>query len=268
MSSAVGARGAANYCRQLAIVAVGLLAQLVRTPSHSRRAVAARRLVRQAAWLVAGGGVAIVVLMLAVDVPVISMMPPRGTPELWPVRMFTDFAKSGYVLSALGAALAIVLAIVPALTGARRARLAALQIRIAFVWLAVAVPNLVGELIKGMLGRGRPFVGGSANAFNFSPLAWREPFASLPSAHAITAVALAFAVAALWPRTRYAMAAYALLIGASRTVLLAHHPSDVVAGALLGVVGAMVVRQWFAVRRLGFVIRDDGRIDPLSGPST
>jgi len=46
-------------------------------------------------------------------------------------------------------------------------------------------------------------------------------------------------------------------------VLLAHHPSDVVAGALIGVVGAMAVRYWFAARRLGFAIRRNGEIVPL-----
>jgi membrane-associated phospholipid phosphatase len=50
-------------------------------------------------------------------------------------------------------------------------------------------------------------------------------------------------------------------------VLLAHHPSDVVAGALVGTVGAMAVRYWFAARRLGFAIHRDGTIVALSGPS-
>ena len=55
------------------------------------------------------------------------------------------------------------------------------------------------------------------------------------------------------------------LIALSRLVLLAHHPSDVVAGALIGVIGAMFVRYWFAARRLGFAIRHDGTIVPLAG---
>ena len=50
------------------------------------------------------------------------------------------------------------------------------------------------------------------------------------------------------------MLVYALVICATRLVLLAHHPSDVVAGALVGVIGAMLVRYWFAARRLGFAI--------------
>jgi undecaprenyl-diphosphatase len=63
------------------------------------------------------------------------------------------------------------------------------------------------------------------------------------------------------------MLAYALVICATRLVLLAHHPSDVVAGALIGVIGAMAVRYWFAARHLAFTIRSDGTIDPLPGPA-
>ena len=64
-----------------------------------------------------------------------------------------------------------------------------------------------------------------------------------------------------------AMIVYAVLIVASRLVLLAHHPSDVVAGALIGMVGAMMVRYWFATRHLAFTIRGNGAIAGLTGPS-
>jgi len=93
-----------------------------------------------------------------------------------------------------------------------------------------------------------------------------EGLFSLPSAHAVTAFALAFAVSALWPRLRVFMFTYAIVILLTRLVLLAHHPSDVVAGALVGMVGAMAVRYWFAARRLGFAIRADGTI--VAAPRT
>ena len=96
----------------------------------------------------------------------------------------------------------------------------------------------------------------------------RGAYSSFPSGHSITAAALAFAVSALWPKARPAMIVYALVILATRLVLLAHHPSDVVAGALVGVIGAMFVRYWFAARRLGFAIHRDGTIVPLVGPSS
>jgi membrane-associated phospholipid phosphatase len=45
---------------------------------------------------------------------------------------------------------------------------------------------------------------------------------------------------------------YALVIMFSRVVVLAHHPSDVIAGALVGALGALLVRRAFAARGLLF----------------
>jgi undecaprenyl-diphosphatase len=201
--------------------------------------------------------------MYALDVTEIALMPPRGTASLWPVRILTDFGKEAYVLWLLAAALFAIAIMAPRFKGTSRSQLLGFGTRLQFLFLAVLVPVLAGELTKWVVGRGRPFVGGKANAFNFSHFAGTEAYASFPSAHAITSFALAFAVGALWPRTRVVMIVYALLIAMTRLVLLAHHPSDVVAGALIGVVGAMLVRYWFAARRLGFTIHRDGKIVPL-----
>ena len=40
----------------------------------------------------------------------------------------------------------------------------------------------------------------------------------------------------------------------------AHYPTDVAAGALVGIVGAMMVRRYFALRGLGFSVRPDGTL--------
>jgi undecaprenyl-diphosphatase len=256
-----------NYFSQLAAL-IGMSAtQLVRSPSSSRRAEAARRLLRQALLLIVIFGAAIVVLMVAVDAWEISLMPPRGTASLWPVRILTDFGKSAYVLWSLTGLLLAVAIISPRWRGVSRSLLLGFGTRLQFVFFAVLVPVLAGEAVKWVVGRGRPFVGGEANAFNFDHFAGTEAYASFPSGHAITSFALAFAVSAVWPRARPVMIVYAVLISISRLVLLAHHPSDVVAGALIGVIGAMAVRYWFAARRLGFAIRHDGAIVPLAGPS-
>jgi len=256
-----------NYLARFGTLAWRSLAQLVEEPSHSRRAEAARRSARHALWLAAAVGAAIVTLMYFVDVPEIGFMPPRGTSSLWPLRILTDFGKDAYVLGTIAGLLVAVALIAPAMGGIRRWLLLGLGTRLQFLFFAVLLPVLIGELIKWAAGRGRPFVGGKANAFNFNPFIGSEAYASFPSGHATTAFALAFAVSALWPQARFAMAIYALVIAATRLVLLAHHPSDVVAGALVGIVGAMVVRYWFAARRLGFAIRQDGTIVPLAGPS-
>lgn len=254
-----------GYPAQLLTVSGRALAQLVRSPSHSRRAEAARKLARHSLWLSAAGAAMVIVLMVAFDQTEIQLMPARGTPSLWPIRILTDFGKDEYVLSVLGIALVVLALVAAGLQAPRRALLLGLGTRLQFVFLSVAVPVFVTEILKYLIGRGRPFVGGHANPFNFIPLEGTGAYASLPSGHAVTAFALAFAVAALWPRLRVFMFTYAIVILLTRLVLLAHHPSDVVAGALVGMVGAMAVRYWFAARRLGFAIRADGTIVPFSG---
>jgi membrane-associated phospholipid phosphatase len=267
MTAPLAVSESAGYLSRFFTLAWASCARIVRPPSHSRRAEAARRSARHVLLLTAIVGVAIITLMYALDVREISLMPKRGTPGLWPIRILTDFGKDVYVLGSIAGLLVIVAMAAPAAKGMRRSLLLGFGTRLQFLFFAVLVSILAGELTKYVVGRGRPFVGGQANAFNFSHFAGTEAYASFPSGHATTAVALAFAVSALWPRARIGMMVYALVIMATRLVLLAHHPSDVVAGALVGTIGAMAVRYWFAARRLGFAIDRDGTIVPLSSPS-
>ena len=268
MSGTAGTGRSSHYVATVLRLARGAVLQLVQPPSRSTsRAEAARRLTRQWLLMAVSGGAVIVGLMFFVDAWEISQMPPRGTASLWPFRVMTDFGKAEYILWGLAATLLIAVLVTARLHGPSRARLAGFGLKLQYLFLAVLVPVLAGEIIKCVVGRGRPFVGGHANAFNYSHFSWTEKYASFPSGHATTSFALAFAVSALWPRARVAAATYALLIIATRLILLAHHPSDVTAGALLGVAGAMFVRYWFAARHLCFSIRDDGRVEPLAEPS-
>jgi undecaprenyl-diphosphatase len=267
MSLRAGTGASPNYFSTLLTVVRQSAAQLVRSPSHSRRAEAARRSARHVVQLTAVLGAAIIAMMYLLDAHEIGWMPKRGTPSLWPIRILTDFGKSAYVLWALAGSLFVAALAAARFQGISRAVLLGFAMRLQFLFFAVLVPALVGEVLKWTVGRGRPFVGGEGNVFNFRHFGGTEAFASFPSGHANTAFALAFAVSALWPQARPVMIVYAIAIALSRLVLLAHHPSDVVAGALVGVIGAMAVRYWFAARRLGFAIRLDGAIVALPGPS-
>jgi undecaprenyl-diphosphatase len=266
MSVQTGIGESSGYLSGFFAVVLTSLTQLVRPPSHARRAEAARRSSRRVLLLTTISAGVVIALMYVLDAREIGLMPLRGTASLWPVRILTDFGKSAYILWLLAAALVAVALVLPRLQDATRSLLLALGTRLQFLFFAVLVPVLAGEVVKWIVGRGRPFAGGEANAFNFVHFAGTETYASFPSGHAIASFALAFAVTAVWPRARMVMMVYAVMIAISRLVLLAHHPSDVVAGALIGVVGAMFVQYWFAARRLGFVIRRDGAILPLGGP--
>lgn len=256
-----------SYASQLLTLVWHGLAQLVRPPSHSRRAAAARYWARRSLLLGAITAAIIIVLMFVIDETEIGLMPARGTKGLWPLRIVTDFGKDDYVLLALLVVMALVALVAPFKRGISRAAVLSFGTRIQYIFLSVALSVIIGAIVKGIVGRGRPFVGGPANPFNYSHFAWSEAYASFPSGHATASFALAFAVAAVWPRLRTVMIVYAVAVCASRLVLLAHHASDVVGGGLVGWVGAMAVRYWFAARHLAFTIHQDGTIDPLPGPS-
>src|SRR5581483_1775874 len=186
----------------------------------------------------------------------------------WFFNRITDFGKSGVVLWPLGILL-VLLTLVPQrrLTRMSQLVLAATTARVGFLFLAVGVPGIFVTVIKRLVGRARPMVTGDVNPFAFDMTNWSAAWASLPSGHAATVFSVLVAFGSLWPRARWALWIYALAIAASRIAVLAHFPSDVLAGALVGTAGALMVRRYFALRRLAFTVADNGAIRRLPGPS-
>lgn len=182
-------------------------------------------------------------------------------------REVTEFGKVGWFLVPLGVLFTVVCCAPSNLPRPVEAVLAAIFARVGFLFLAISVPYAVNAALKQMIGRARPFVGGSPNAYLFHPFSWGPAHASLPSNHATTAGAAAIAIGALFPRARAILWIYAALIMISRVVVIAHHPSDVLAGALVGTVGALMVRNYFASRRIVFGVAPDGKVEAFANPS-
>lgn len=205
--------------------------------------------------------------MFLVDAQISGRM--RGLPH-WLSSFFdsiTDYGKSGYVLWPLGLLFLFLCALPPILPRFQQRVLAAVMVRIGFLFTAVAVPSLFDTIVKRIIGRARPFTTGHPDPFAFHPFIWRNDYAALPSGHVTTAFAILVAFSTVWPRGRPYFLIYALLIAMSRVVVTAHYPTDVAAGALVGIVGALLVRRWFALRRLGFSVDPGGRLHRFPGPS-
>jgi len=254
-------------------------------PAHWMRANAARyfayfrrepRFAAKAVWrqsLRLGIGTVILLAivaatMTAIDARTVALA--RPLPE-WLIEIFdfvTDFGKSFWFLVPVAFALVVIaLSTSPALPRMSQRVLAAAAVRLGFLLLAIGLPGLFFSVAKRLIGRARPLVEGSAGPFSYRPLGWSVEYASLPSGHSIDAFAAATAIGALWPWTRPFMWTYAVVIALSRVVLTAHFPSDVMIGAVVGVVGVLLVRDWFAMRGLAFVLGADGTVRPLPGPS-
>lgn len=220
--------------------------------------------------LAVGTAVAVAVLvliMLFIDVAAIKAV--RQAPS-WLVAWFqfvTDLGLAPWFLVPLGGALLVIALITsPSLTRMSQLVLASLSVRLGFLFLAIAVPGLVVTIVKRIVGRARPVAAGE-DAFLYKFFLWRVEYASFPSGHATTAFAAAVAFGVLWPKLRPLFWTYAIAIALSRVFVTAHHPSDVVAGAIAGTVGALLVRDWMASRRLGFSVLSDGTVKPFGGPS-
>ena len=205
--------------------------------------------------------------MVLIDRPIMDALSQLPGIVRRPFDEITDFGKSGWFLWPLGLLFLALAVFLARLTKVSQAVLAAVMVRVGFLFAAIAVPGLFVSIVKRMIGRARPMVGGHLDPFLFSPFKWTAAYAGLPSGHATTAFSVLVAFGSLFPRWRTELIIYALLISVSRIVVTAHYPSDVFAGALVGAIGALMVRHYFALRRLGFSIGPNGRLHQYPGPS-
>jgi undecaprenyl-diphosphatase len=119
---------------------------------------------------------------------------------------------------------------------------------------ALIVASLAAGALKDVAGRVRPALAEPG----VTALVGLPGDASMPSGHAATAAAAAGVVALLHPRLRLPLAALVAAIALSRVYLGVHYPSDVLAGAALGlaIAWAVVALARRAVRRR----REDGAV--------
>ncbi|TDQ66192.1 PAP2 superfamily protein [Maritalea mobilis] len=123
-----------------------------------------------------------------------------------------------------------------------------------FIFLGIGLPGLATNLMKRAIGRARPMHLEEFGTTYFQPhflmdKAWT--FQSFPSGHTTTSFAAAVVVFLLAGR-RWGAVAFMLagFVAISRLVIGAHFVTDVLAGSLVGTMGALAVHYLY-VRKLG-----------------
>jgi membrane-associated phospholipid phosphatase len=117
--------------------------------------------------------------------------------------------------------------------------------RVLFMVLAATTPWLWADLLKMLFGRARPVLYLQNGFYGFQPLDMNPSFWSFPSGHSTVAAAVAVALSILMPSYRGTFVLLAFLVAISRVILGIHYPSDAVAGMLLGLEIAILLRAIF-----------------------
>jgi len=114
------------------------------------------------------------------------------------------------------------------------------------LWLlaAEAASGLVTRILKIVFGRWRPTQLANGHfGFDFFQLAAKRN--SFPSGHTSDAMSVAVVLWFVCPRLRPVAAAWVVLMGAARVLVLDHFVADVAVGAVVGLVCTLALRPYF-----------------------
>ncbi len=222
------------------------------------------------ATAVALGALALLILLFDPYLTVWQASLPEGAIAFF--GELTEFGKSDWILIATGIFVILsALSDTSAIAARPRIRRTMRTFGALYVFLAVAIPGIIANLAKYVIGRARPKHFADSGSFSFDTWSGDASWASFPSGHATTALALGVALALLFPRLRWVFLSIGFWIAVSRLFTRAHYPSDVLAGCLLGGVGAWLIARAFARYRLVFGFDGRGllfRRTAVTGPLT
>src|SRR5690554_1356854 len=109
-----------------------------------------------------------------------------------------------------------------------------------FPWdglIALVASHLVIQILKRSFRRRRPYVAETTIHFIMKPL----KDASFPSGHTTAVFATSISIAIVYPWLAIPVFVIACLVGWSRIYLGLHYPADVLVGALIGGITALIV---------------------------
>jgi len=147
-------------------------------------------------------------------------------------------AKGDYIKLGIAACLILIIIIDPGIKR-RWTR------NLLFICLSCSIAIIVGAGLKFLLGRCRPIMLFEQNRYGMEFFSSKWKFNSTPSGHTLRAFSILTALSLLYRRFTPLFLSLAVLIGASRVVVTAHYPSDVLFGAFIGIFSALWTYRYF-----------------------
>jgi undecaprenyl-diphosphatase len=152
--------------------------------------------------------------------------------QIWPV--LTDYDKIPVVRIVL-----VALWLLLVVKGGKRGRTAALML----IVVLIISDQFSSFVVKPLVERARPchFVNGVQVVQDVHLIVGCGGGKSFPSSHAVNNFALGTMFALFYPRWKYAFWFWASIIALSRVFVGVHYPSDIVGGAIIGSLLALLV---------------------------
>ncbi|MCB2106236.1 MAG: phosphatase PAP2 family protein [Rhodobacteraceae bacterium] len=114
-----------------------------------------------------------------------------------------------------------------------------------FVVVSMATSGTLVNVLKMIFGRYRPRYLFEDSLYGFVPFALDLKKSGFPSGHTQSIFAAMVACGFIWPRWRAVFWSLAVLVGASRFIITVHYTADVIAGAYVAIVIALIMRNVF-----------------------
>jgi membrane-associated phospholipid phosphatase len=122
--------------------------------------------------------------------------------------------------------------------------------RALFIFAAVALSGIAAILVKLTVARYRPTLFFEKGLYGFDFFHVTYEYNSFPSGHVATIFSLAAAVSLFWPKYRIYFFVAAFAVALSRIVLTSHYVSDVIAGAFVGSLTVLFLKNYIPDRYL------------------
>lgn len=117
-----------------------------------------------------------------------------------------------------------------------------------YVFLVLSIGGIVVHLLKVGCGRSRPSLLLDAEEHFFAPFSFLSKTDAFPSGHSQVIWGAMIAFSFLCPRLRVVFITFAAAVSSSRIILGRHYLSDVIAGAAISFVVAVLLKRWMEPR--------------------
>jgi len=105
--------------------------------------------------------------------------------------------------------------------------------RCLYVFVTICAASALTEALAIIIGRSRPRLLIEQGIYQLSLFSGFKPYDALPSSHASSVLAFAFAAAIVVPNARLALLVYGVFLAATRILINAHYVGDIVASAAI-----------------------------------